>query len=629
MTADDLRVASTVRVNHPPSRPLMLWDGDCHFCRRWIGRMRTQTGDQVQYEPSQQAGARFPEIPSSEFSEAVILLLPNGGVFRGAEAVARALSFAPRRAWLLPAYEKIPGAAVISNAVYRAIARRRGLASALTRLLWGSDVSHPTYFTTRRIFLRGLGLTYLVAFVSLWVQIDGLVGAHGILPAHDFFAAVREHYGTRGIFALPSLLWLNSSNVSLHLFCGAGVLASMILLGGLVPIPALILCFVSYLSLTVAGQTFFSFQWDILLLETGFLAIFFAPWRLMLARAAPVSCVALFLLKFFLFKLMFMSGVVKLTSHDQCWWNLTALDYHYWTQPLPTIFAWFADKNPEWFKKFSVAFCLIVEIIVPFFIWAPRRIRLIVATLLILLQLAIAITGNYCFFNLLTIVLCLLLIDDATWRRAVGAFAGRARVDAPSAAASNSGYNVSAVAILIITLPLNLWLCYTAIKPDAEWPRPLGFIYGYVEPFRVVNGYGLFRVMTKERPEIQVEGSADGIDWVAYDFRWKAGDVNRAPRWNAPHQPRLDWQMWFAALGSAREEVWFQRFMLRLLENEPCVTRLLTRNPFPEKPPRYVRAILYKYEFTSSKEHRALGVWWKRREIGEYFPEVSRGDFRR
>jgi len=334
---------------------------------------------------------------------------------------------------------------------------------------------------------------------------------------------------------------------------------------------------------------------------------------------------------------MFMSGVVKLTAHDDCWWNLTALDYHYWTQPLPTIFSWFADKNPEWFKKFSVAFCLVVEIIVPFFIWAPRRLRLIAVALLIILQIAIAITGNYCFFNLLTILLCLLLIDDATWRRLLAAVASRGRRgpasrsgrDIQPSAASDRGYNIPALAILIITLPLNLWLCYTAIKPEAEWLRPLGFLYSYVEPFRVVNGYGLFRVMTKERPEIQVEGSADGIDWQPYGFKWKAGDVNRAPRWNAPHQPRVDWQMWFAALGSAREEVWFQRFMLRLLKNEPAVTRLLARNPFPDKPPRYLRAILYKYEFTSSEEHRATGAWWKRREIGEYFPEVSLNDFNR
>jgi hypothetical protein len=333
---------------------------------------------------------------------------------------------------------------------------------------------------------------------------------------------------------------------------------------------------------------------------------------------------------------MFMSGVVKLTSGDNCWgwinhsfhWSaLTALDYHYWTQPLPTVFAWFADKHPEWFKKFSVAFCLVVEIIVPFFIWAPRRPRLIAAGLLIFLQLAIAITGNYCFFNLLTIALCLLLFDDASLRRVSPTYA-------PVAASLREAHalrtakrlqiaNFAAIVVLIITLPLNLWLCYTALKPEADWPKPLLVVYARIEPFRILNGYGLFRVMTKERPEIQVEGSADGIDWVSYEFKWKPGDVNRAPRWCAPHQPRLDWQMWFAALGGRRQEDWFQNFVVRLLENEPAVTRLLARNPFPDKPPRYVRAILFKYQFTTSEERRATGAWWKRREIGEFFPEAT------
>src|SRR5207245_443223 len=176
----------------------------------------------------------------------------------------------------------------------------------------------------------------------------------------------------------------------------------------------LVLLFVCYLSLTIAGQTFLSFQWDILLLETGFLAMFIAParwWSWRETRESPR--VALFLMKLLLFKLMLMSGVVKLTSGDDCWWNLTALDYHYWSQPLPTVFGWWADKSPEWFKHFSVAFCLVVEIIVPFFIWAPRWPRLIAAGLMIFLQLVIAVTGNYCFFNLLTIALCLLLIDDS------------------------------------------------------------------------------------------------------------------------------------------------------------------------------------------------------------------------
>jgi len=299
-------------------------------------------------------------------------------------------------------------------------------------------------------------------------------------------------------------------------------------------------------------------------------------------REPPLSRAALFLLKLLLFKLMVMSGVVKLTSGDDSWgwldhsfhWSaLTALDYHYWSQPLPTIFAWWADKSPEWFKHFSVAFCLVVEIIVPLLMWAPRRLRLIAAGLFIFLQAVIALTGNYCFFNLLTIALCLLLIDDATfgWPRVVAAAAGRGLAWRLAM--------LFPVAVIIVVLPLNGWLIFTAFKPEAKWPRPLAFVYERVEPFRIANGYGLFRVMTKDRREIEIEGSADGIDWLPYEFKWKPGDVKRAPGWCAPHQPRLDWQMWFAALGSPREKLWFYNLEICLLEGKTDVTRLFARNP--------------------------------------------------
>src|SRR5207237_1785477 len=248
--------------------------------------------------------------------------------------------------------------------------------------------------------------------------------------------------------------------------------------------------------------------WDILLLETGFLAIFFAPWqfwpRSATAATQSVSPVAMFLLKFLLFKLMFMSGVVKLTSGDNCWgwinhsfhWSaLTALDYHYWTQPLPTVFAWWADKHPELFKKFSVAFCLVVEIIVPFFIWAPRRLRLLAAALIVSLQIAIALTGNYFFFILITIALCVLLIDDVVWRRQ-REIPGKWTVKSRDFFCRLSGF--AAVAVLIITFPLNVWLNYTAIRPEAAWPEPLAALYLYGEPFRIVTAFGLCRVMASE-----------------------------------------------------------------------------------------------------------------------------------
>src|SRR6059058_337476 len=639
-----------LRVSNPPSKPLMIWDGECHFCRRWIERWREITAGEVDYATYQEAADRFPEIPFEQFQRAVAFIEPDGKTFFAAEAVYRSLACRSSRKWMAWSYDQVPGFAAISEIAYGFIARHRKVGSAFTRVLWGRDVRPPTYFWAQRWFLRALGLVYLIAFVSLWIQIDGLVGANGISPISDYLSLARSEIGYKAVSILPTLCWFNSSNTFLHFLCGGGVLLSLLLICRIAPALSLGVLFVFYLSLSIAGQAFLSFQWDILLLETGFLAIFFAPWRLWPREnaesaipATAISGVALFLLKFLLFKLMVMSGVVKLTSGDNCWgwvnhsfhWSaLTALDYHYWTQPLPTVFAWFADKHPEWFKEFSVAFCLVVEIIVPFFIWAPRRPRLIAAGLLIFLQLAIAITGNYCFFNLLTLALCLLLVDDASLKRLEGrAPASPASQElrppyASEACALRTAKrlqiaNFAAIIVLIITLPLNLWLCYTALKPEVDWPKPLQMLYAHIEPFRILNGYGLFRVMTKERPEIQVEGSGDGIDWVSYEFKWKPGDVNRVPRWCAPHQPRLDWQMWFAALGGRRQEQWFGDFIVRLLQNEPAVTRLLARNPFPDKPPKYVRAILYKYQFTTSEERRATGAWWKRREIGEFFPEAT------
>jgi hypothetical protein len=334
--------------------------------------------------------------------------------------------------------------------------------------------------------------------------------------------------------------------------------------------------------------------------------------------------VGFFLLKLLLFKLMFMSGVVKLSSQDESWWQLTALDYHYWTQPLPTVIGWWSDQHPEWFKKFSVAFCLVVEIIAPFFIWAPRRVRHIAAGLLLALQIVIAATGNYCFFNLLTIALCLLLLDDALFSRWAGTASRHRGIRGPRSARA-----LPAIVVLLVTLPINAMFLISAIKPDREWPRPIATVADYVAPFRIVNGYGLFRVMTKSRPEIIIEGSSDGNEWLPYEFRWKPGALNQAPRWVAPHQPRLDWQMWFAALGNYRQNPWFVSLLERLLRNTPEVTQLLAHNPFPDNPPRYIRARVYEYRFTTWAEHRASGAWWKREESGEYLPAISLQNFGR
>src|SRR5438552_2642730 len=624
-----------LRVANPPSKPLLIWDGECHFCMRWIERWRVMTAGKIGYVTYQEVADQFPEIPRAEFERAMTFIEPDGKTFFAAEAVYRSLQYRSSRKWLAWSYDHVPGFAEVSELAYRFIARQRKVGSAVTRLLWGNDVRPPTYFWAQRWFLRALGLIYLIAFVSLWVQVDGLVGGDGVSPVNQFLPAVYERFGRSAYSLLPTLCWFNSSNGFLHFLCSGGVVLSLLLIVGIAPALSLVALFVFYLSLILAGQTFLSFQWDILLLETGFLSIFLAPWRIWPRElfwwpgaaipATAVSRPALFLLKFLLFKLMLMSGVVKLTSGDNSWWNLTALDYHYWSQPLPTVFGWWADKSPEWFKHFSVAFCLVVESIVPFFIWAPRRLRLIAAGLMIFLQLVIALTGNYCFFNLLTIALCLLLIDDAVVASLCrGALLRRIRSTATQRRAYNnelSGY--AAIAVIIVTLPINAWLIFTAFKPDTEWPRLLAVAYGRAETFRIVNGYGLFRVMTKDRDEIVIEGSADGFDWLPYEFKWKPGDVMRTPGWCAPHQPRLDWQLWFAALGTPRENPWLGGLIVQLLQGSPDVSRLLAKNPFPREPPRYIRAMFYGYRFTTLREHRQTGAWWKRQELREYLPTMS------
>ena len=618
-----------IRVANPPTKPLIIWDGECLFCRRWIERWQEIIGGEVDYVASQNVGDRFPEITQDQFERSVIFIESDGTVFCGAEAVLRSLRCRSSKKWMAWSYEHVPGFAAVSEGFYKTIASNRRLASKVTRLLWGENVRPPTYFAARRWFLSALGLIFLIAFISLWIQVDGLIGSNGITPVSEFLPAVRAQLGDRAFSIMPTLFWFNSSDAFLHFLCGAGVVLSVLLIFRIAPAISLLGLVLSYLSFAAISDGFvnpyFGYQWDILLIEIGFFSIFLAPWRLWptCKNESPPSRAAIFLLKLLLFKLMFMSGVVKLTCGEDSWWDLTALDYHYWSQPLPTVIGWWADQSPEWFKKFSVAFCLVIEIIVPFFIWAPRRLRLLACGLLILLQLIIGATGNYNFFNLLTIALCLLLVDDAIWRRRSGAVqtnGGTRSVVSHYFLDRLSIY--AAIIALVLALPLDSWFIYSSFGRYPEPPR----LVQRVEAFRILNGYGLFRVMTKDRKEIVIEGSADGLEWKPYEFKWKPGDVMRAPGWCQPHQPRLDWQMWFAALGPAQQNPWLVQTVVALLRGKQPVSKLFERNPFPETPPRFVRATFYRYRFTTAEEHRQTGAWWSRQELGEYLPTVSLED---
>jgi lipase maturation factor 1 len=608
------------RVAAPPARPLLLFDGDCGFCRRWILRWRALTGDRVDYAPSQEAGSRFPEIPVEDFRRSVQLVLPDGRVFSGAEAVFASLSFAPRGGRLLSAYRKVSGFAALTEAIYRVIADHRGAASALTAALWGKTVERPTYRIANALFLRLLGLCYLAAFISLWVQVDGLIGSRGILPVKDLLDAVRTQLGGERWMLFPTLCWLHPGDAVLHLLCGGGVLAALLVVLGLVPAPALLACWIFSLSLSVAGQAFLEFQWDLLLLEAGFLGIWLAPlrrWRLGAALEPPPAVRAL--LCWLLFRLIFSSGFVKLASGDPTWRNLTALDYHYWTQPLPPWTAWFAAQLPLSFHKLSCFVLLAIELVAPFLIVAPRRLRLVSCAAMAGLQALIALTGNYAFFNLLSLALCVLLVDDASFPRAL-----RDRAARDPRASLGRWPGLVLAPVLGLVLIVSVMLFSGTLRLRMPWPGAAVSLARATLPFRSVGTYGLFMVMTTSRPEIVVEGSDDGVSWLAYEFRWKPGDTTRRPRFVAPHQPRLDWQMWFAALGTCEENPWFVAFLDRLLEGSPAVERLLLRNPFPSHPPRYIRAVLYDYRFTDSAARRATGAWWRREARGPYCPIMER-----
>ncbi len=582
-----------------PEKPLLVFDGLCGFCQIWIDYWKQLTGSALGYAPFQQVSADFPAIPLEQFKSAVQLILPGGEVLSGARAVFATLRYAGVRwpAWL---YGHVPGIAPVSEAAYRLIAAHRDFFYQVTRFTFGRQVSPLRYARVEWFFLRALALIYLCAFASLALQITGLAGAQGILPAGHFLAEARNVFGPRAYGLAPGIFWFASSDVVLRAACWAGAAISLVLLLGRLERIALLCLYLLYLSLSTIGQNFLSFQWDALLLEAGFLAMFLgsSKWIIVLFR-------------WLLFRLMFLSGAVKLMSHDAAWRDLSALSFHYMTQPLPTPVAWYAYQLPLSFQRASTAAVFFVELAIPFLILGPRVWRRFAAFVLLIFQSLIFLTGNYAFFNLLDMALCLFLFDDGMLAKLpLGA---RTKCTNPVLAKA-----IAAVILLLSGIELWGMLLHREGPPN--------FLVELTAPFGISNTYGLFAVMTTERPEIVVQGSNDGSTWLDYEFPYKPGPLGRGLRWVAPYQPRLDWQMWFAALSSYRSEPWFVNFMVRLLQNSTDVTGLLARNPFPTAPPKYVRALLFDYFFTDSGERRQSGDWWKRRPRGVYLRPISLED---
>ncbi|HET9709351.1 MAG TPA: lipase maturation factor family protein [Gemmatimonadales bacterium] len=491
--------------------------------------------------------------------------------------------------------------------------------SVLQRLVGSSSGS--TYTVSRWIFLRALGVIFLIAFVSLWVQVKGLIGSQGILPARDLLTAAQAQLGGERYRILPTVFWFGSSDAALQVACVLGATCSLLLIADVAPGPMLVMLWLLYLSLTVVGRDFLSFQWDVLLLETAVLALFLAPWRLLPTHSdVPVPALGLLLLWWLLFRLTVASGVVKLTWSDPTWHNLTALDYHYWTQPLPTWTAWYMSQLPEWIKRASVVATFVLEIGFPLLLFGTRTMRLIGCAGIVLMQLMIFTTGNYNFFNLLTLALAGLLLDDRAWSVVLPDALVR-WVEGPNAVVLEArGLGLTGTVLAVVLLALATVRFVQTLAPGGGG---FGGPLGWLDSFRSINGYGLFRVMTTTRREIVVEGSDDGMTWRAYEFRYKPGDPLRRPGFIEPHQPRLDWQMWFASLSPYEVTFWFQEFLTRLLQGSPAVLGLLRTNPFPNHPPKYVRAVLYDYRFTTVPERRATGAWWTRSYVGPYSPVLS------
>ena len=595
--------------NGPLDRPLVVFDGNCPFCCAWIEHWKELTGDRVSYIAYQDIGERFEHLPSEDWASAIRLVLPDGEIQRGAHAVFSLLALVPGKGQMLWLYLQFPGFALLSEMFYRVVARHRSVCYRLTKVLWGIPIQNPSYHLTSRFFLRVLGGIYLIAFASFGVQAAGLIGSHGISPAADFLHAVREYAGAAGYWVVPTVFWLNASDVAIRIVWIAGLCLSGLLLVGVRWRLVRVLLFVLYLSLVAAGQEFLSFQWDALLLEAGFLAI--------LLGSSPV---VIWLYRWLLFRLMFLSGVVKLASGDTAWRLLKALPVHYQTQPLPTPLAWYVYQLPMWFQRLSVRFVFSVELVAPFLIFAPRRVRHVAGGAIATLQLLIFLTGNYAFFNLLTVALCLFLCDDKFLQRLLPR-KERKPAKAPMTQSGDKAWS-RATCRALAALVLFVGSFQVADAFGVHWV-PADVVIRTISPFEVVNSYGLFAVMTTSRPEIVIEGSSDGNTWLPYEFKYKPGDPARRPCWVQPHQPRLDWQMWFAALGNYQTNPWIIRFMVRLLEGAPEVTALLGHNPFPDRPPRYVRATMFEYRFTTPAERQSTGEWWNREREGLYIPAIS------
>jgi lipase maturation factor 1 len=484
--------------------------------------------------------------------------------------------------------------------------------------LYSSEQGAADRLIPRWIFLRALGLIYGSAFFSLIFQIRGLIGPNGILPAGPYLKAVEQSFGPgTSLWFAPSLLWFGSGTPMVMALCWAGLAASLLLTVNIWPRGTLLVCFLCFLSFVSAAQDFSGYQSDGMLLEAGFLALFFAPpgWRPGMGSSHPPSRASLFLLQWEWFRIYFESGLVKLLSGDFEWRHLTAMDEYYQNGPLPTWIGWYIQHLPHWFHLATAFSTLALELVIVWMLFLPRRWRIICFLIVTPWEVGVIFTANYTFLNYLVLALGFLLLDDRIFNRKSG-------LEKPQAAGWFASFRLAGGAVLLTLIG---YVTTVELIAMVFGPLPLPMQpVTMLEPFRIANQYGLFAVMTRGRYEIEFQGSRDGQVWVAYPFRFKPQALNHAPGIYAPYQPRFEWNLWFASLGSWQQNPLVPRTEERLLINDPDVVALFAGNPFAGEPPRQVRAVLWQYWFTSMQQKRRTGDWWNRRLLGIYAPVLER-----
>jgi lipase maturation factor 1 len=457
------------------------------------------------------------------------------------------------------------------------------------------------YIAARWWWLRALGLIFFSAFYSLWFQIHGLIGPNGILPAGEYLVYAKQAVGAKAYWLVPSLLWFSASRGMLTAIVVVGLAASLAITFDLWPRLSIAIAGICFLSFVAAAQDFSAYQSDGMLLEAATFSLFLAPRGLRPGRGThdPPTRAAVFLLQWEWFRIYFESGLVKILSGEEQWRNLTAMDKYYENGPLPSWLGWYVQQWPHAFHAASAAATLLIELFVVWLLFIPsRRARLVAFAITTPLQIGIILTANYAFLNYLVLALGILLVED------------RAPLPTPAAPRVRQ--------VQLVALPLGIALSILTFLGPGSAPAQL------VAPSRIINNYGLFAVMTRARYEIEFQGTSDGKTWIAYPFRYKPQDPRRAPGIFAPYQPRFDWNLWFASLGSFSENAWVVAVEQRLMANDRDVLQLFAGNPFASSPPRSVRAVVWQYWFTTPAERARTGAWWNRRFLGDYAPAVSR-----